>query len=34
VAACSFHNGWIEDHPLDAHALGLVIRRGDPGSTR
>lgn len=24
VAACSFHNGWIEDNPKAARALGLV----------
>lgn len=25
VASCWFHNGWIEDHPADARALGLVV---------
>jgi hypothetical protein len=26
VTLCNFHNGWIEDHPIEATALGLVIR--------
>lgn len=26
VATCSFHNGWIEDHPDEATELGMVIR--------
>jgi hypothetical protein len=26
IAACSFHNDWVEDHPDKAAALGLVIR--------
>jgi hypothetical protein len=34
VAVCNFHNGWVEDNPREAHRLGLVIRRGDAGSTR
>lgn len=28
--ACNPCNGWVEDHPADAHALGLVARPGDP----
>lgn len=26
LSACAHHNGWIEDHPIAAAALGLVIR--------
>jgi hypothetical protein len=29
VTLCAGHNGWVEDHPHEAHALGLVIRDGD-----
>lgn len=29
VTLCAHHNGWVEDHPDLAHALGLVLRRGD-----
>lgn len=29
VTLCSFHNDWVEDHPMHAHAWGLVIRRGE-----
>lgn len=29
VAACVGHNTWVEDHPDEAHALGLVVRRGE-----
>jgi hypothetical protein len=24
VALCWLHQGWVEDHPLEAHALGLA----------
>jgi hypothetical protein len=24
VALCAYHNGWVEDHPTQARALGLV----------
>jgi hypothetical protein len=24
IAACVFHNDWVEDHPIKAKALGLV----------
>lgn len=27
VASCWYHNSWVEDHPNDARALGLVKRR-------
>lgn len=30
VACCNPCNGWIEDEPELARALGLVIREGDP----
>jgi hypothetical protein len=26
VPMCNFHNGWIEDHPIEAKQIGLVIR--------
>jgi len=29
VTLCARHNGWVEDHPHMAHALGLVIRTGE-----
>jgi 5-methylcytosine-specific restriction endonuclease McrA len=29
VTLCSFHNGWVEDHPNLAHEKGLVCRAGD-----
>lgn len=29
VSLCTIHNGWVEDNPLLAHVLGLVIRAGD-----
>lgn len=29
VTLCARHNTWVEDHPDAAHALGLVVRRGD-----
>lgn len=29
VTLCAGHNGWVEDEPLLAHHLGLVVRRGD-----
>ena len=29
VTLCQGHNGWVEDQPDAAHALGLVIRRGE-----
>lgn len=29
VRLCAAGNTWVEDHPSEAHALGLVIRRGD-----
>lgn len=29
VALCSAANSWVENNPDLAHALGLVIRRGD-----
>ena len=24
LLACDFHNGWVEDHPIEAHGLGLA----------
>jgi hypothetical protein len=30
VTLCSFHNGWVEDHPDHARALGLVRRKPLP----
>jgi len=33
VTLCALHNDMVEDRPDDAHALGLVMRRGeDPAS--
>jgi hypothetical protein len=30
VQICSSHNGgWIEDHPIEANELGLVVRAGE-----
>lgn len=29
VTLCAGHNGWVEDHPIEAHALGLVCREGE-----
>ncbi len=29
VTLCAFHNGWVEDHPPEAQAWGLVVRNGD-----
>lgn len=30
VTLCSFHNDtWVEGNPLEAHRLGLVVRRGE-----
>jgi hypothetical protein len=29
VTLCAGHNTWVEDHPPEAYALGLVIRRGE-----
>lgn len=29
VALCAAGNTWVEDNPDAAHALGLVVRRGD-----
>ena len=29
VVLCAGHNGWVEDHPRTAHALGLVVRAGE-----
>jgi hypothetical protein len=29
VALCAHHNDWVEDWPLVAHTMGLVIRQGD-----
>lgn len=29
VALCARHNGWVEQHPDQAHELGLVIRHGE-----
>lgn len=29
VAACARMNDWIEDHPDEAHAMGLVVRQGE-----
>jgi len=29
VAVCSSGNVWVEDEPLAAHRLGLVVRHGD-----
>ncbi|MBP7594321.1 MAG: hypothetical protein KA755_01580 [Candidatus Microthrix sp.] len=28
--ACNRCNSWVEDHPVTARRLGLVIRAGDP----
>lgn len=25
VPLCVFHNGWVENHPLDAHRIGLAM---------
>lgn len=30
MAACNRCNDWVEDRPLIAHRLGLVVRPGDP----
>lgn len=27
LTLCAHHNGAVEDHPAEAHALGLVVRR-------
>lgn len=27
VALCAGHNGWVEDHPTEARAWGLVVER-------
>ena len=24
VTLCNFHNGWVEDNPIEAHELGLM----------
>lgn len=29
VTLCEAHNGWVEDEPDTAHALGLVLREGE-----
>lgn len=29
VLMCASGNDWVEDHPNDAHRIGLVKRRGD-----
>ncbi len=29
VGLCVVHQRWVEDHPTDAHRLGLVIRTGE-----
>lgn len=29
VPACNIGNGWVEDWPIQAHRLGLVVRPGD-----
>lgn len=29
VTLCAHHNDWVEDHPTAAHAVGLVVRRGE-----
>ena len=26
IMLCNYHNGWVEDHPLDAEKIGLVKR--------
>jgi hypothetical protein len=26
---CNFHNGWCDDHPIEARAIGLAISYGD-----
>lgn len=26
IALCAHHNGWVEDHPIEAEKLGLVWR--------
>ena len=28
---CVDHNGWVEDNPIAARRLELVVREGDPG---
>lgn len=30
IPACNWCNGWVEDHPTEAHELELVVREGDP----
>jgi hypothetical protein len=25
VLLCDFHNGWVEDHPAEAHEIGLSL---------
>lgn len=30
VTACAHHNDWVEDHPAEAEALGLVKRWRPP----
>jgi hypothetical protein len=29
VVLCARHNGWVEDVPVLAHSLGLVVRSGE-----
>lgn len=30
IPACNHCNGWVEDNPLAARAIGLAVRPGDP----
>jgi hypothetical protein len=29
IPACNRCNQWVEDHPIEAHRIGLVVRSGD-----
>lgn len=29
VTLCGHHNGWVEDRPIVAHSVGLVVRAGE-----
>jgi hypothetical protein len=30
VTLCAHHNGWVENYPEVAYAIGLVLKAGDP----
>jgi hypothetical protein len=34
ILLCDFHNGWCENHPIEAWCLGFVIRRTRPPGVR